>query len=1044
MRKKTLPLFVATGAIFALTGVVTTPAAQAASPDNPSFVSGPELDSRVIFQDFSFFQPYESDTYVTLAAKAESIAALGITDVWMAPPYRALNAYNEEGYAITDRYDLGQYPAGHNGETATKYGTSDELKAAINAFHAVGVNVQADIVPNQMYLYQDREVVPVTAVNQYGNLLPETGVTNKLYEVYSKGGGAGQAEHGTFPQWNSSHLNGLEPQYLGTDRVLLHEDGSPYRYFGEDDPRNSLPDWLAESEAQNTGELNNINSYLTVDGYYAVSGAGTGSPVYRPLLLGYEEFQDGAVTTSYLDFMRTQGFEGTDDEVRAAIIAAPDQTIVDRTNDYIGAQPGYSRTSEAGISALRFDNNDVNHVNQNLLQYEFLLGPDIDNTSPVVQAEHLNWQKYLIDEYDFDGFRWDAAGHYNKALLEQSADYFTERFGDDQINHLNFIESYVDQQVDFLNDSGNGQLAYDDELHYAYLNSLGKANPDQALSTVLTNSLVDRSNGSTSTAIPNWSFVTNHDTEHTATGGFTPTTEQAGGNAYGTRQYQLAQYELYAADREKVEKTRAPHNVPSSYALALTNKDTVPTVFYGDMWDSADSYMATETPYYDEITALLNARETNASGEQLIASYPSNLSSTPGQDLVSSVRTGSDRQTGIAVVVGNKADLDTTIEVDMGASHGDQQYVDALGYHSETLTTDENGILTVNVIGTQTVDIKGYLGVWVPKAELATSTVELTIDDSSLNAGQITNLTAKVSSAHADATGTVTFLDGETVIGTAAVSGNTATFTTPATLTEGEYSLTAAYSGDENIAASTSAPSTLTVVTEVVPSDPETSTPVDPKPTTPVDPEPVDPKPTTPVVPEPTTPADPKPTTPVSPEPVDPKPTTPVSPEPVDPKPTTPVVPEPTTPVVPEPTTPADPKPTTPVVPEPTTPADPKPTTPVVPEPTTPVVTDPITGDIIDPTAPIVTDPTKPVVTIPTTPADTDPPVTDPTGEPDNSDASSGTTGSETPAPDADATSTKLASTGTDVAPIVAISALLLLIGAGALVLVRRRRSSER
>jgi hypothetical protein len=1023
MRKRTLPLLVATGAIFALTGVATTPAAQAASVDNPSFVSGTELDSRVIFQDFSFFQPYESDTYVTLAAKAEAIAALGITDVWMAPPYRALDAYNEEGYAITDRYDLGQYPAGHNGETATKYGTSDELKAAIKAFHAVGVNVQADIVPNQMYLYQDREVVAVTAVNQYGNLLPETGVTNKLYEVYSKGGGAGQAEHGTFPQWNSSHLNGLEPQYLGTDRVLLHADGSPYRYFGADDPRNSLPDWLADTEAQKTGEINNIDSYLTVDGYYVVSGAGTGSPVYRPLLLGYEEFQEGAVSTSYLDFMRTRGFEGTDDDVRAAIIAAPDQTIVDATNDYIGAQPGYSRTSEAGISALRFDNNDVNHVNQNVLQYEFLLGPDVDNTSPVVQAEHLNWQEYLIDEYGFDGFRWDAAGHYNKALLEQSADYFTERFGDDQINHLNFIESYVDEQVDFLNSTGNGQLAYDDELHYAYLNSLGNANPTQALSTVLTNSLVDRSTGSTSTAIPNWSFVTNHDTEHTATGGFTPTTEQAGGNAYGTRQYQLAQYELYAADRAKVEKTRAPYNVPSSYALALTNKDTVPTVFYGDMWDSADSYMATETPYHDEITTLLNVRETNVSGEQVVASYASNLSSTPGQDIVSNVRTGTGRDSGLAVVVGNKSDLDTTIDVDMGASHGDQEYVDAMGYHSETLTTNENGILSVDVVGTRTVDVNGYLGVWVPKAELAASSVALTVSDDSINAGEITDLTATVTSALTDMTGTVTFFNGETAIGTSTVSGNSATLATPATLTEGQYSLTAVYSGNATVAASTSAPSTLTVVTEVVPSDPDQTTPVVPEPTTPADPDPM-----IPVDPAPTTPAEPEPTTPVVPDP------------------TTPVDPDPTTPVVPEPTTPVDPDPTTPVGPEPTTPVDPEPTTPAEPEPTTPVITDPVTGEVIDPNAPIVTDPTKPVVTIPTTPAVTDPPLTTANGDPDNTDASSGTTGSGESAPstDADATSGKLASTGTDVAPAAAISAVLLLIGAGVLVWARRRRLSKR
>ncbi|PWI32168.1 hypothetical protein DI392_15925 [Vibrio albus] len=67
-----------------------------------------------------------------------------------------------------------------------------------------------------------------------------------------------------------------------------------------------------------------------------------------------------------------------------------------------------------------------------------------------------------------------------------------------------------------------------------------------------------------------------------------------------------------------------------------------------------------------------------------------------------------------AVVAGNNPELDTTVVVDMGQKHRNQWFVDAMGYHGERLKTDKDGLLTVNVKGSETVDVDGYLGVWVP------------------------------------------------------------------------------------------------------------------------------------------------------------------------------------------------------------------------------------------------------------------------------------------------------------------------------------------
>ena len=74
--------------------------------------------------------------------------------------------------------------------------------------------------------------------------------------------------------------------------------------------------------------------------------------------------------------------------------------------------------------------------------------------------------------------------------------------------------------------------------------------------------------------------------------------------------------------------------------------------------------------------------------------------------------------------------------------------------------------------------------------------------------GQSVTFTATVSPSAA--TGTVTFKDGATTLGTGTLSGGTATFTTSA-LTAGNHSLTAEYAGDSSYGASTSGALSQTV-----------------------------------------------------------------------------------------------------------------------------------------------------------------------------------------------------------------------------------------
>ncbi|WP_158592123.1 glycoside hydrolase family 70 protein [Pseudomonas cavernicola] len=674
------------------------------------FVSGDKLDGHVILQAFALYQPNDNATYWALAENAGRLAQWGITDVWSPPPYRAASdSKYGEGYAIADRYDLGAY-----GKGPTKYGTADELRTAIGALHDQGIRVQVDVVPNQIIGLAGRQVLPVTATDMYGT--PNNpAIDHQLYAAYSKGTAPGQTEHGLIKEWDNTYFNGTSPQNQGLSRVLTDAAQVPWRYFGPNDSRNYLPEWLAASDAARYGKINTVDGYLTADSWYAIENASSGSDaVYGPVLLHYAEPRSGVVNESFLDFARNNGLAGTDYEVRATIIAGLKMTpnpIGPLVDAYLAKQPGYSAGSEVGINTLRFDGpgNDASHIGQNLIDFEFLVGNDLDTTRVEVREEQANWQRYLLD-FGFDGFRIDAASHINMQVLrdetEQRLKYFA---GDDVNNHLSYIESYVASQVDFQQSNKFGQLVMDAGPFSGFLFSFGR---DWApLRYAFTASLVDRVNRAA--AMPNWSFVNNHDQEHNILAGIPLTAEEAGGTQPGSQPYELRQFAKYDEDRNSVQKQWAPYNVPASYAILLTTKDTVPTVFYGDLFSSTQPYMSTPTPYHDDIVNLLTMRKHFAKGEQVIRFENSNTG-TNGEDLVTNVRLGNDRTSGVAVVAGNDPALDTTITIDMGPKHRNQWFVDAMSYHPERLRTDKNGVLTVQVQGTQNVDVRGYLAAWVP------------------------------------------------------------------------------------------------------------------------------------------------------------------------------------------------------------------------------------------------------------------------------------------------------------------------------------------
>lgn len=96
-----------------------------------------------IMQYFEWDLP-PAKLWVQLQQQAPELARNGITAIWIPPAYKGSDGENDVGYGVYDLWDLGEFD--QKGSVATKYGTKKELLEAIDALHAVGIQVYADIV----------------------------------------------------------------------------------------------------------------------------------------------------------------------------------------------------------------------------------------------------------------------------------------------------------------------------------------------------------------------------------------------------------------------------------------------------------------------------------------------------------------------------------------------------------------------------------------------------------------------------------------------------------------------------------------------------------------------------------------------------------------------------------------------------------------------------------------------------------------------------------------------------------------------------------
>ena len=99
----------------------------------------------VMIQYFEWYLPSDGNHWNRLRDDAAHLSSLGISGVWL-PPCTKATSTDDVGYGVYDLYDLGEFDA--KGTVRTKYGDRSSLLAAVQALHACGLSVYADVVLN--------------------------------------------------------------------------------------------------------------------------------------------------------------------------------------------------------------------------------------------------------------------------------------------------------------------------------------------------------------------------------------------------------------------------------------------------------------------------------------------------------------------------------------------------------------------------------------------------------------------------------------------------------------------------------------------------------------------------------------------------------------------------------------------------------------------------------------------------------------------------------------------------------------------------------
>lgn len=99
-----------------------------------------------MMQYFHWYIPADGTLWEEVKNKAADLAKAGFTALWLPPAYKGQGGGYDVGYGVYDLFDLGEFD--QKGSIRTKYGTREQLVAAVKAVQNAGMQAYADVVLN--------------------------------------------------------------------------------------------------------------------------------------------------------------------------------------------------------------------------------------------------------------------------------------------------------------------------------------------------------------------------------------------------------------------------------------------------------------------------------------------------------------------------------------------------------------------------------------------------------------------------------------------------------------------------------------------------------------------------------------------------------------------------------------------------------------------------------------------------------------------------------------------------------------------------------
>ena len=542
--------------------------------------------------------------------------------------------------------------------------------------------------------------------------------------------------------------------------VTILENGEKWRVSTEKDFRPLLMAWWPDVDTQ-VAYLNTFSKHFNLNATYSTSQSQSElNAAAKAIQIKIEQEISAKKSTEWL----RQAIESFVKEQEQWSVATENYTLADHLQGgallYVNNDKTPWANSDYRLLNRTPTNQDgsLNGTGRYLGGYEFLLANDVDNSNPVVQAEQLNQIHYLMNwgsivmgdkDANFDGIRVDAVDNVDADLLQVYTNYFRAAFGVDKseanaLAHISVLEAW-DLNDNAYNQKHDGAaLAMDNNLRYAIMGALYGSG--SSLKDLITSSLTDRTNNSKyGDTQANYIFARAHDNlVQDIIRDIVQKEINPKSDGYTMTDAELKRaFEIYNEDMKKAEKRYTINNIPAAYALILQNMEQVTRVYYGDLYTDNGQYMATKSPYYDAITTLLKNRMKYVSGGQSMK-----VDTFNGKEILSSVRYGKDimtadqttgvaetsKHSGMLTLIANDQDFslgDGTLKVNMGKLHANQAYRPLLLGTDKGIVTYENDAAAAGKIkytdsegnlsfsgdeikGYRTVDMRGYLGVWVP------------------------------------------------------------------------------------------------------------------------------------------------------------------------------------------------------------------------------------------------------------------------------------------------------------------------------------------